>query len=516
MINIRDILKMRYETDDSLRSIARQTGCNSHNTVTNILDRAETAGLSWPLPDGLGNEELEKLLYPGVGTNIRTVRDRPLPDMLKIKQELSIKRVTRQLLWKEYKAEHPDGLGYSRFNDHFRKWQQIDNAEFRIPHKAGDKLFVDWAGDKMSFINRATGEIIEVSLFVAAMGASSKIYCEPRITEKTPEWIECHVNALEFFGGAPAALVPDNLKTGITKPDWINPQVATAYREMARYYDIAVIPARPRKPQDKPKVETSVQIIEREIIAALRNEEFFSFDAICRAVKEKNATINARNFSKARISRDELFLQTDKPQLKPLPSVRYEYAEWKQAKVHKDYHIQFADNFYSVPARLLYQKVDLRATAKTVEVFYKDERVASHQRCHGKFTYITNDNHRPANHQQYIKWTTADYSEKLSAIGENVFKLVGELMKTRLHPEQTFRQIQGIISLAKRYGNERTEAASIIALDLKCPRYKNLKTILENNRDLQPQSQPKEQTSVVSHSNIRGQEYFRQEVLALC
>jgi len=372
------------------------------------------------------------------------------------------------------------------------------------------EAFVDYAVQTIPVTNSATGTTREAYLFLATLGASSYTFALASFSRDLPSWIEAHVRALHFFGGVPEILVPDNLKTGVTKPCYYEPDINPTYLEMARHYGTVVIPARVRKPRDKAKVESAVLVAERWILAALRNHTFFSLGELNAAVAEKLAEMNGRPFQKMNATRRSLFETIDRPALRSLPAVAYEYAEWKKARVNIDYHIEIDGHYYSVPYQLIKEQVDVRLTATTVEVLFKHNRVAAHPRSHRPGTHTTLTEHMPNAHQKYLEWTPSRIIHWAGKNGPRTQELLASVMEARRHPEQGFRSCLGIMRLARRYSPERLEAACARALILKAYSYRSVESILKNNLDTQalPESPPEKK---IIHYNLRGREYYRQQ-----
>lgn len=392
MRKIRDAMRLEA-AGLSTRKIAASLGVGQ-STASDYLSRARAAGLSWPLPADLADAELEGRLFP------RSVQVRsatfPQPDWAHVHAELRRKGVTLALLWEEYRGIHTDGYGYSRYCELYRRWEGRLSSVMRQHHVAGERLFVDYAGATLEVVCPQTGEIREAQLFVATLGASNYTYVEATWTQSLPDWIASHVRAFAFFGGAPAQVVSDNLKSGVTKACFYEPTVNRTYAEMAAHYDTAIVPARPRKPKDKAKVEGAVLIAERWIVARLRNQRYFRLDDLNTEISELNAQINAKVSRHLGASRRDLFARLDKPALKPLPVATYVYAEWKLCSVALDYHVDIDRHYYSVPYQLLRQRVWARVTARTIEVFAKGERVASHARTSSNRQHTTVRDHMPS------------------------------------------------------------------------------------------------------------------------
>ncbi|GAW92111.1 IS21 family transposase [Calderihabitans maritimus] len=503
MRNIKEILKLKWEQGLSNRKIARSIKA-SPTTVKDILVRAEKANLSWPLPEELDDEKLEALLYPAV---VKTKGCRPEPDYEYIHRELRKKGVTLQLLWLEYKEQHPDGLQYSQFCYKYQKWREKLDVSMRQTHKAGEKVFVDWAGQTFPIVNPKTGEAQDTFIFVAVLGASNYTYAEAFLSQELSHWIAAHCRAFEYFNGVPEIVVPDNLRTGVSRACYYEPEINPTYQEMASHYGTVVIPTRSRKPKDKAKVENAVLVVERWIMAALRKHTFFSLDELNRAIFSKLEELNQKPFQKLEGCRKELFETLDRPALKPLPAKRYEFAEWKKVRVNIDSHIEFDKNFYSVPHQLLKEQVEVRATASTVEIFYKGQRVASHQRVYGKGRHQTEPKHLPRAHQKYLEWTPSRLIHWSETIGPNTAELVKKILESRPHPEQGYRSCLGIMRLSKAYPKERMEAAAKRALTIGATSYRSLKSILEKGLD-RLELTPPVNSNTIHHENIRGAGYY--------
>jgi transposase len=386
MRKVREVLRLKHALGMSERLIAEAVGIGK-TAVGEYLRRARVLGLAWPLPDGVDDAELERRLFTPAGFHDGPTK--PLPDCAKLHEELKRRGVTLMLLWEEYRAEHADGYGYSRFCDLYGDWRQRITPTMRQTHVAGEKLFVDWAGDGIPVFDPITGAEHGARIFVAALGASNYTYAEARWTETLADWIGAHVNAFSAIGGVTKAAVCDNLKAGITKPSRYEPGINRTYQDLADHYGFVVLPTRVRKPRDKGKVEVAVLIVERFVLAKLRNRRFFSLDELNAEIRVCVATINAKVMKKFAKSRRELLEAIDRPALKELPSEPYRYAEWKRCGVAPDYHVEVDDHYYSVPFRLLRETVEARLTDTTIEVFHKGLRVASHPRSSVRHRHTT-------------------------------------------------------------------------------------------------------------------------------
>jgi transposase len=507
MRKIKEVLRLKFGLGFANRQIARSCSIN-HSTVADYLNRAEAAGLGqWPLPDDLDETSLENRLFPVVAP--QPGQPRATPNWPVIHQELQTdKHVTLQLVWQEYKQSHPDGYQYSRFCWLYQQWAGKLDLVLRQEHRAGEKLFVDYAGDTVPIVDSRTGTIQKASIFVAVLGASNYTYAEATWTQELASWIGAHVRALEFLGGTPALVVPDNCKTAVRHPSRYEPDLNPTYQEMAAHYGMAVIPARVKKPRDKAKVEAGVLLVERWILAALRKRTFFSLASLNEAIAQLLDRLNHRNFRKLEGNRAERFARLDRPALRPLPAEAYSFAEWKKARVNIDYHIEIQRHYYSVPYALLHREVDARYTAMTVEIFHRGQRVASHVRSSRIGGHTTSAAHRPKSHQRYLEWTPDRLVHWASTIGPSTASLVDTILRSRPHPEQGFRSCLGILRLGKTYGVDRLEAASARAMKLQACSYQSVKSILNSSLDREPEPESQLDRPPIQHPNIRGTDYF--------
>ena len=505
MRKIRDVLRLTHGIGMSRRLVGEATGIGK-TAVGDYVRRAAVAGLSWPLPDELDDAALERRVFPPTDASSSAVRTEP--DWSHIHTELKGRGVTLALLWQEYRAEHAQGYAYSWFCERYGDWRKCISPTMRQTHVAGEKLFVDWAGATIPVFDAATGEEHRAHIFVAALGASNYTYAEARWTETLPDWIGAHVNGLAAIGGVPKALVPDNLKAGITKPSRYEPGVNRTYQDLADHYGCVVLPTRVRKPRDKAKVEVAVLIVERFVLAKLRNRRFFSLDELNAEVRECVATINAKVMKKLTRSRRELLETVDRPALKELPNEPYRYAEWKRCGVAPDYHVEVAGHYYSVPAKLIREIVEARVTSTTVEIFHKGQRVASHAFSAVRSRHTTITEHMPSAHRRYAEWTPARMMSEAARIGPATAALFEAIMKAKPHPEQGFRSCLGIVGLARSYGMTRLEAASRRGNDIGATTYGSIKSILQNGLDKAYANSKAPDGPPIRHANIRGRGYY--------
>lgn len=506
MRKIKEVLRLKRANGLSNRQIAKACGIG-RPTVAEYLRRAEEAGVSWPLASGLDEATLERRLFPPPPS--LPAQARGVPDWSVVHQELrSNKSVTLFLLWQEYREGHPDGYQYSWFCEHYRAWRGKLDIVLRQDHRAGEKLFVDYAGQTVPVVDKLTGEIGEAQIFVAVLGASNYTYAEATWSQGLADWIGSHRRTFAFLGGVPELVVPDNLRAGVSKPHRYEPDANPTYLDMASHYGVAVLPTRVRRPRDKAKVETGVLVVERWILAALRHRTFFSLAELNAAIGQLLEKLNDRPFKKLPGSRRAHFERLDQPALQPLPVEPYVYAEWKKARVHIDYHVEVAGHYYSVPHALIKKQLDVRITRHTIECFHRDNRVASHQRSYHKGRHTTVSAHMPESHRRMGDWSPERLSCWAAKTGPATEKLILSVLTSRKHPQQAYRSCLGILRLGKTYGDERLEAACRRALTLGSHSYKSIESILKHHLDDQPQAEQTELALPEDHDNIRGPDYY--------
>jgi transposase len=480
----------------------------ARSTVQDMLARFERSGLEWPVPAEISDAQLEARLYGPAGVKPGR-RKLPEPDWAVVARELKRKHVTLQVLWEEYIAAHPDGYRYSRWCELFRNWEGRLPLVMRQSHAGGEKLFVDYAGDTVPVVvDRRTGEIRDAHLFVAVLGGSSLSFACATWSEQFADWAEAHNAAFAFFGGVPQLLVPDNAKVAVIKACHFDPMLNRSYTDMARHYGTAVLPARPRRPKDKAKVEACVRIVERWVLGRLRNRIFYSLAELNAAIAECLADLNERRVLRQfGRTRRQLFEEVDAPNLKPLPAEPWVHAQWKRCRVGLDYHIALEQHHYSVPHRYARREVEVRYTARSVEIFLGGERIAVHMRGSGNGRHTTVPEHMPSSHRRYLDWTPAKIQEEAGRIGPMLSLLMERIIEDRPHPEQGYRSCLGIIGLGKRFGAERLEAAALRALEIGARNYPSVKSILEKGLDKVPVSKAPEREPIL-HNNIRGSQYY--------
>jgi transposase len=505
MRKISEILRQRHELKRSYREIGNSLNI-SISTITKYLALAKAAGLTWPLPPMSEESLVEKLFLP-VKENVATKR---APDWEWAHHELRKKGVTLLLLWREYRDIYPDGYGYTSFCKKYRAYAKQLSPVMRQTHQSGEKIFVDYAGTKMPWLNPMTGEIHEAEIFVGALGASQLTFVEATATQTLPDWIQSHIHMFETFGGVSEIVVPDNLKSGVTKAHIYDPDINANYQHFSEHYGFAIVPARAAEPKDKAIVESAVGCITRQILAPLRHITFTSIGEINAAIKLKLDVFNKQSFQKMKTSRHALFESLDKAALKPLPKERYQYAEWYKAKINIDYHFVFDDHYYSVPYRYIHHAVEIRVSSKIVECFYQGKRIAAHQRSYLRYKFTTLAEHMPPAHRAQAEWTPERIKRWANKIGPQTTQYIDCMIAARAFPQQAFRSCLGLLRLAKRYGEDRLEKACEKAMAVGATRYQHVEFVLKNQMDLIPNSQA-ELTSVVlsSHENIRGSSYYK-------
>ncbi len=503
MRKLMEILRLRLGEKRSLRETSASVHCSS-STVHDVMIRFRAAGLSWPLDDSLDEAALERRMYASGEKNDSQKAE---PDFNYIHHEMRRKGVTLQLLWQEYKAQHlAQGYQYSQFCVMYRQFEKKLSPGMRHTHKAGEKGFVDWSGDGIEIANGKTGEVWIAPIFVGVLGASGKAFVTAKSDRTSRNWIACHCEMYEYWGGVPALTIPDNEKTGVTVACRYEPDLNATYYHMARHYETTVLPTRPRKPKDKALVENAVLNAQRWILAALRNHTFFDLAQANDAIRAKLVDYNNRKMQLVDVSREELFIQLDKSALKSLPCNRYEYADWSEPKVHIDYHVLVDKHHYSVPYQYIGERVSVSRTRSMVEVFFKGKRIAVHKRLYNSKNPSTLPEHMPSHHRQYSDWSPERFIKWAEKTGSFTRQLIENNLNSRRHPEQAFKTCLGILRLGKHYGHKRLESACRRALYIRSISYRSINTILEKGLDRKPlPGMEIEQTSAMPvHANIRG------------
>jgi transposase len=502
MRRIREVLRLRAE-GYSEREIARSVGC-ARSSIQICLWRAEQAGVGWPLPAEQDEAALERLLYPRRPPGIEV---QPAPDYAWVERELKRKHVTRRQLWREYLAQHPDGVKYTAFCVNFQHWRRARGVTLSLTHTPGDRLFVDYAGDPACFTDPSTGIAQKAWLFVAIWPYSARLYAEATRTQTSPDWLGAHVRALEAFGAAPRALVPDNCTTAVKKALRYDPQFNRSYAELAEHYSLAVLPARVRKPRDKAAVETGVLIAERRVLGALRDRQFFSLAELNAAIAQIVADINTEPFQKRAGSRHSVFESEERPATQALPARRYEYAEWRiGARVHQDHHLEVGRGYYSVHYTLVGQRLDVRLTAHTVEIFLRGQNIATHPRAARRYQRLTIEAHRPPEHRAYLALGIDTLLARAERVGAATREILERQLRHKRHPGEVIREALGVLRLAQDFSPERLEQTASLALELGLYGYRALHELIKR-----PMTGAHEQarSRLGLHPNVRGADYFQ-------
>lgn len=505
MVKIREVLRLK-SLGIGIRATASSCNC-SRNTVRDILKRAEMQQLSWPLPDNMDDGRLTQLLYPSASSPAHRKIE---PDYKHIYEELKHPHVNLRLLWTEYKDLNHDGVEYVQFCRLYNTWAAKTKAVMHFERKPGDEMFVDWAGSKMEVIDRVTGEIIQAHIFVSALGKSGYPYVEAFDSENLENWITAHIHAFEYYGGVPRQLVPDNLKTGVKKACNYDPVINKTYLELAEHYDCAIVPARPKKPRDKSPAEGTVGDISTWIIAALRNQRFFSFRELNLSIREKLDDYASKEFQKKEGSRKSVFLEFDLPLLSPLPVNHFEMASWKTATISFNYHIEAEKMYYSCPYEYIQKKVDVRITHSVIEIYYNHVRICSHARLYGRAgQYSTIPDHMPPNHKEYIAWDGDRFLAWACKIGDYTRELVQQVLASKKIEQQAYKSCFGILTLADKYSAVRLENACQKALTLRSASYTTVNNILKNGMDKADIPVESSNKKVISiNTKVRGKEYY--------
>lgn len=507
MRKLKEVLRLRFAADLNQEQIARSCSIGQ-STVHRYLKRAAAVGLQWPVPEEYDDRQLNELLFPSRPTGSPPNR-RADVDFAEVHRELKTHRhLTLQLIWEEYRENHPDGYGYSRFCELYQQWSRNHNVVLRQEHPAGEKMFVDWAGPTVPIYDQRSGEVTAASLFVAVLGASTYTFAWVTIGQGLANWIDCHVRAFEFFAGTTKLLVPDNLRTGVDRACRYEPDINRTYHEMSQHYGTAVMPARPYKPRDKAKVENAVLLAERWILAVLRHQKFFSLVALRDAIAPLLERLNNRPFRKREGTRASQYASVDRPALQPLPAERYVMADWKTVRASIDYHVEIDHHYYSVPYRLAGHQLEARFTATTVEIFDAGKRIASHIRSSAAYRHTTVSEHMPKSHQAHLEWTPSRLIHWAATVGTATAEVVRTILESKPHPEMGYRACLGIMGLAKTYSNPRMEAASQRALRLQACSYTSLRSILKRSLDQQITLDIEPERPSPEHENVRGAGYY--------
>jgi len=501
-----EILRLKFEAKLSHRAIARSVNIGL-GTVSLYLKRFKACGLSWPLSPEMDEVQLARQLFPNGALEQR--RNLVKPNFAEIHQELKRKGVTRQLLWEEYRSCYPEqGYSYTQFCQRYQDWRRTLCLSMRQVHKVGEKLFVDYAGQTVPIVNPDGGECRKAEVFVAVLGASNYTYAEATWSQRLSDWLGSHVWTFEFLGGVTQLVVPDNLKSGVSKACRYEPDLNPSYQYLASYYGTAILPARPYKPKDKAKAEAGVQLVERWILARLRHQTFFTLSDLNHTIRQLLKVLNNRPFKKLPGTRQSQFESLDQPVLLPLPKDRYELTEIKQARVNIDYHLEFDRHYYSAPCALVRQQVEVQATSGLLIVRHRGKQVACHARSQRKGGFTTCAEHMPKRHRKHRQWTPGRLLNWAKDTGPDVLAFTRQLLEGRVHPEQGYRACLGVLNLSRSYGAERLNAACARALQLKAFRVKSVQSILQRGLDQVPLEVASESAEIDAHENVRGADYY--------
>lgn len=499
------VLQLKFDRKLSNRTIGLTLNI-SPSTVFEVLARFKASSTPWPLPETLTPEAIESLIFPEKKASVLTP---VLPDWLHIDTEMRRPGVTRQLLWTEYRAQAGKrALGYSQFCRRYRSWKKNLRRSMRQEHRAGEKLFIDFCGPTVPVVNPDTGEVRRAAIFVAVMGASNYTYVEACEGQDMMSWLNANSRCLMFLGGVPQLLIPDNLRSAVKKADRYEPVLNESYQALAEHYGTVILPARPRKPKDKPKAENGVLIVERWLLARIRNETFHTLRGLNNRLRELLADLNNRPMKGyGNQTRAQRFALLDAPALLPLPLTAYEYTEFRAVKVAPDYHVEYARHWYSVPHELVGQRLSLKAGQTVIQVWYRGQCVAQHPRSHLEYKHTTNPLHMPEAHRGHARWTPESLLDIGRKIGPYAGRTVEALLNRKAHPEQAYRAVLGLIALQKRYGRERLEKACHIAWHYRTSDRRFIENLLRHHRENQQITEKPTPVSV-EHENLRGPDYY--------
>lgn len=502
MSKIKEALRLKFDCGLSNRNIAACLKLGP-SSVSELLSRFKQSPFTWPLSDDISEQQLTSALYRPKSSESHRV----MPDFAACFLELKRKGMTKMLLWQEYYEQHREqAYAYTQFCEYYNRWLKKQKRSMRQMHLAGDKLFIDYCGPTIPVVNPDTGESRHAQVFVATLGASGYTYVEAFPSQKKSDWLEAHANAFEHFGGVPALLVPDNLRSAVTKADRYEPQLNDSYQKLAAHYQTAILPARPYKPKDKAKAENAVLLVERWIMMRLRHQTFYTFRALNLRIRELMNEMNQRVMKQVGVSRKALFESLDRPALRLLPAYRFEYTETKQAKVGPDYHIEYLKHYYSVPHQLVGQHVLLEAGIRLVSIYFQNKLVARHPKSERLRGMTTCEEHMPGSHQAQ-KWSPERLQGWGASIGHATHQVVTLLLQSRAHPEQAYRSCLGLLSLSRKYSEQRLEQACCDALLVKKIHYQFIKNLLLNRREGVLQ-QDVTVTPELHHSNVRGPDFY--------
>lgn len=504
MSKFREILRL-YELGYNQSEISRS--CHiARSTVQDYLRRAQANALKFEQVANWSDGDLKQAL----GKNQRDYgAQEESIDYQDVHRELQRKGVTLALLWQEGHDENRWSISYSSFCRRYRKWKGRNKVAMRQVYQGGDKLFVDYSGLKAKLSDRKTGEEQEVEIFVACLGASNYTYAEATVSQSLENWIGSHQRALSFFGGVPRCIVPDNLKSGVSRACHYDPEINRSYQSFAEHYGVAILPARPKAPRDKAKVEKAVQEVERRILAPLRHQAFHSLAELNGAIQDRLAKLNNRQMKSYGLSRRGLFEQVEQSALRPLPAYEFIFAQWKQAKVNLDYHIEVERHYYSVPYQYVRHSVMVKLSESLVEIFHQNQRIACHKRSRARFRHSTKAEHMPPEHWAYKSQSREKFTAWAQSVGPQTVKQVDAIFEQKTYDEQAFRSVRGVQHLQSTYGQERLEAACAKANALGIVGQKHLRSMLKARLEAEPLPDSEPHIIPSHHDNVRGQAYFQ-------
>lgn len=509
MSKIRQIIRLHTQGTSKLR-IAQLTGV-ARNSLKKYINKYIESGLSFSELSELTDKDLDDLFVRPIEETINPKVEALLLLFPKMDKEIKRKGVTRQVLWEDYIGKYPDGFKLTQFKRYYTRWKDQSNPTMRMEHKAGDKMFVDFAGDKLSIVDKLSGEVKEVEVFVCILGASQLTYVEAVFSQQKEDFIGACEAAIQFYGGVPSAIVPDNLKSAVNKSSKYEPTINETFNDFAEHYSTTILPARAYRPRDKALVENAVRITYTRIYARLRDKVFFTIEELNLAIKEaleehNNCLLRGRNYS-----RRTQFEEIERHALQPLPLLPYEFKNQRYVTVMKNGHVclNIDKHYYSVPFRFIGKKVKLMYSRKTVEIFYNYECIASHNRLMSPYNYTTQKDHMASTHRFVADWTAERFLSWAEAIHKDVKLYIAAILDKKQHPEQAYKSCVGILALAKKVGNERLIRACQRAIDYEFYNYKTIQNILDKGLDRQTEDEEAKQLKMPLHDNIRGEEYFK-------
>lgn len=500
---IRDVLRL-VNQGHSQRAVSNSLGI-SRKSVAEYILRAASAGLSWPIEEKIDNFELENILFPNV---IVGVKHTPQPEWQTIFDEMQKKGATLESLHDDYLQDHPDGMSYSNFCTTFRAFKKTLNKSMKQIHKAGEKVFVDFSGPTMHYVDRSSGERKDVQIFVGVLGASYYLYAKAVMNQKIDSWLDAHASMFDHFGGVPEMIVCDNLKAAVTKATRNNPEIHPSYLDFANHYDTIVFPAKPYSPKEKSKAEGGVLIFQRWVMFKLRKRTFYSLGDLNQAISELVEKANQRNFQKLSGTRFSRFQEIDKPALKPLNQERYVYKRFIKKRVALDYHIEFESHFYSVPHALVTKEVEVVISSTIVEIIFAGRRIASHARVYGEGK-TTVEEHMLPTHRFYAKWDMDSQLDWALSIGQYTHQFMQTILTAAKHHDAAFRIYNSVKQLVNEYDALKLEMACKRAVEIGASNVTNLRHILKNKLYVKVTSlQTDTSQADFEHQNIRGQNYY--------